>query len=360
MNILLISHGSALGGSPISLFNIYKHKRAKDINYHFCFGQSGPIFERVRKFNKNTIIIRHSKLFLGLPMILKFLIYIYKNDIKIVHLNTLTSYYKYPAIASFLLKRKVIWFVRENPIEKRCIKLKLFINLIADKVITVSHDTRKNLYYVKNELITTIYNGVDLKYYNSNEYHKIPEGISLKPYILTISSFETRKGIIDSLKAYSTSNLSKTYNFLIIGEDRSPSKQYFNEMTSVINALNLQDKVHILDPKEDVRPYIANAYFIVLVSYWEGLSRTLLESLSMGKAILASKNGGNKELVFDHHNGKLVNAGDVNQISKNMDRMLDQNLIQKMSKNSRTISVEKFNIIVKTKELEDIYKSFFK
>ena len=55
MNILLISHGSALGGSPISLFNIYKHKQDKEINYHFCFGQNGPIFERVRKFNKNTI-----------------------------------------------------------------------------------------------------------------------------------------------------------------------------------------------------------------------------------------------------------------------------------------------------------------
>ncbi len=358
MNILLISHGSALGGSPISLFNIYKHKQDKEINYHFCFGQSGPIFERVRKFNKNTIIIRHSKLFLGIPMIFKFLLYIYKNDIKIIHLNTLTSYYKYPAIASFLLKRKVIWFVRENPTEKRCVKLKFFINLIAEKVITVSHDTRRNLFYVKNELITTIHNGVDLNYFNSNEYFELPVSIPLKPYILTISSLEARKGIIDSIKAYSTSNLSKTYNFLIIGEDRSSSKRYFNEMTSLIDTLNLQDKVHILGPKEDVRPFIANAYFIVLVSYWEGLSRILLESLSMGKAILASKNGGNKELVFEHYNGKLVDAGEVNQISKNMDRMLDLNLIQKMSKNSRSIAVERFNIIKKTKELEDLYKSF--
>ena len=49
MNVLLVSHGSALGGSPISLFNLFKHKQDKKINYHFCFGEDGPIVGRLKK-----------------------------------------------------------------------------------------------------------------------------------------------------------------------------------------------------------------------------------------------------------------------------------------------------------------------
>ena len=56
---------------------------------------------------------------------------------------------------------------------------------------------------------------------------------------------------------------------------------------------------------------LARTDVVVLPSYWEGLPVSLIESLSAGKAIVASHVGGNPELVSDGVNGLLVPPGDA-------------------------------------------------
>jgi glycosyltransferase involved in cell wall biosynthesis len=56
---------------------------------------------------------------------------------------------------------------------------------------------------------------------------------------------------------------------------------------------------------------LARTDVVVLPSYWEGLPVSLIEALSAGKAIVASRVGGNPELVTDGVNGLLVPPGDA-------------------------------------------------
>jgi len=56
---------------------------------------------------------------------------------------------------------------------------------------------------------------------------------------------------------------------------------------------------------------LARTDVVVLPSYWEGLPVSLIEALSAGKAIVASRVGGNPELVMDGTNGLLVPPGDA-------------------------------------------------
>lgn len=65
-----------------------------------------------------------------------------------------------------------------------------------------------------------------------------------------------------------------------------------------------------LGESTDVKPFIRNADCIVLPSYHEGMSRTLMEALSMSKPIITSDIPGCKEMVEPGKNGFLCKPAD--------------------------------------------------
>ena len=68
--------------------------------------------------------------------------------------------------------------------------------------------------------------------------------------------------------------------------------------------------VTYLGVTSDVRPYIKKADCVVLPSYREGLSRTLLEAGAIGRPVIATRVVGCKEIVEDGRTGFLVNPKD--------------------------------------------------
>jgi glycosyltransferase involved in cell wall biosynthesis len=94
----------------------------------------------------------------------------------------------------------------------------------------------------------------------------------------------------------------------------------------------------------------------VLNAYWEGLSRVLLEALICKKPIVASKNGGNKEQVFDDINGYTFEAGNIEELAQKLLKILNSNL-KKFGENSKKLAIEKFDIKQTTKKIETLYKS---
>ncbi|MBK8044136.1 MAG: glycosyltransferase family 4 protein [Haliscomenobacter sp.] len=62
---------------------------------------------------------------------------------------------------------------------------------------------------------------------------------------------------------------------------------------------------------EDVRPYLAACHLVVLPSYGEGMSRSLLEACGMAKPVAASDVEGCREIVTDGLNGFLFPPRDA-------------------------------------------------
>lgn len=60
----------------------------------------------------------------------------------------------------------------------------------------------------------------------------------------------------------------------------------------------------------DVKPYIAECSVYVLTSYREGTPRTVLEAMSMGRAVITTDALGCRETVVDGDNGFLVPVKD--------------------------------------------------
>ena len=79
--------------------------------------------------------------------------------------------------------------------------------------------------------------------------------------------------------------------------------------------------VEYLGETGDVRPFVEQATAVVLPSYREGLSRSLLEAGAMGRPLIATDVPGCREVVEDGVNGFLCRAHDPESLAEAMARL---------------------------------------
>lgn len=79
--------------------------------------------------------------------------------------------------------------------------------------------------------------------------------------------------------------------------------------------------VEILGVRDDVRPDIAAADCVVLPSYREGLSRSLLEAAAMGRPLVATDVPGCREVIDDGVTGLLCEVRSAQSLAAAMERI---------------------------------------
>ena len=116
------------------------------------------------------------------------------------------------------------------------------------------------------------------------------------------------------------------------------------------------EKLRFLGKRDEIREilYITDIY--VLPSYREGLSRTILEAMSMQKPVVTTDAPGCKDLVKDGINGFLVPVGDSHALKKAISNLIgDAGLRKKMGEAGRKRVVKEFSVDVILGELERLY-----
>ena len=101
--------------------------------------------------------------------------------------------------------------------------------------------------------------------------------------------------------------------FEILGsEDASLDAIPLEEVRSWSNYVNYNGVT------DDVRSFIKKCHVYVLPSYHEGLPRSSLEAMSMGRPVLTTNASGCKETVEEGKNGFMVPIGSINELAKKM------------------------------------------
>jgi glycosyltransferase involved in cell wall biosynthesis len=96
---------------------------------------------------------------------------------------------------------------------------------------------------------------------------------------------------------------------------------------------------------EDVRPYLRDCTVYVLPSYREGMPRTVLEALAIGRAVITTTAPGCRETVHDGVNGFLVPPRNAAALADAMLRFIDQPaLIAVMGRASRALAERVFDV----------------
>ena len=97
--------------------------------------------------------------------------------------------------------------------------------------------------------------------------------------------------------------------------------------------------------KPDIHRYYAIMDVSALTSFSEGLSITLLESMRCGVPVVATRVGGNPEVVVDGVTGYLVPPGDVSSFaSKTVELLLDKDLRRRMGEEARRRVMRDFRL----------------
>jgi len=115
-------------------------------------------------------------------------------------------------------------------------------------------------------------------------------------------------------------------------------------------------KLRFLGKREEIREilYLTDVY--VLPSYREGLSRTILEAMSMQKPVVTTDAPGCKDVVKDGVNGFLVPVGDSWALKKAISNLIDDaDLRRKMGEAGRRRAVKEFSVDVILGDLGRLY-----
>jgi len=209
-------------------------------------------------------------------------------------------------------------------------RLYTFINRWADIIITVSRDTEEDILLggVSKNKIRTIYFGVD--YVSEKPERGIQEG--KKVTIGFLGSLTKEKGIAEFLDAAHAIIQKHAYaSFCVIGGGPllGWAKQY-------VRTLNMQKNVLFTGRVDDATTYLRHMDIMYFpTKHLEGLSLAILESLALGKIVVARDIGGNRELVIDKKTGFLYQTdGEGEQL---LDDIITGNIsIKNISTSART------------------------
>jgi glycosyltransferase involved in cell wall biosynthesis len=94
------------------------------------------------------------------------------------------------------------------------------------------------------------------------------------------------------------------------------------QLDAQIKTLGLEKSVFLLGKFDNVTKYLVAADVFVLPSRWEGLPISLLEAMSVGLPIIATRVEGVDEVISDGEQGLLMSVGDIAALSDAILRLL--------------------------------------
>ena len=168
---------------------------------------------------------------------------------------------------------------------------------------------------IPSEKIEVIYNAVPLEALGA-----VPSVVTQLPRPLVVTAgrlvpWKHIDGVIDAVAQIPRASLAIAGN----GPDRSTLEKRAQEKLSG-RAVFTGQLSHA-----DTLATIQSADVFVLNSSYEGLSHLLIEACALGVPIIATKVGGNPEVITDGENGVLIPAGDTSALVAALDRVFASN-----------------------------------
>jgi glycosyltransferase involved in cell wall biosynthesis len=128
------------------------------------------------------------------------------------------------------------------------------------------------------------------------------------------------------------------------------------ELQDLVHKLGIADKVIFTGNRRDIPQLLATLDVVVLSSFYEGTSITLLEAMAAAKPVVASRVGGNPEVVEDGVTGFLVPPADPDALAFRLSQLLgDEDLRQKMGQAGRQRVEEQFSLSQMVANYERLY-----
>ena len=129
-----------------------------------------------------------------------------------------------------------------------------------------------------------------------------------------------------------------------------------NEYIEYIKLNNLEQKVKMLGFRKDIPELLSISNVFIMPSYREGLSKSMMEAMSIGLPIIASKIRGNVDLVTDEENGFLCNVEDNENYKNKIIQLAQNKLLQEKFSKANKKKIKNYSIENVLEQLGKVYE----
>lgn len=381
-NILFVSHSSELLGAQQSLLYILKNIDIGRFNpFVICPGK-GPLIQEIEKlgfsvemvpmqwwlFGRFNLLKELVKPVFQLYSILKILFLIKKDDIDLVHINTIVTFEA--AVAAKIAKRPCVWHIREilkdNPGLKSLFgasPIYKAVYTLSDRIICISKAVKlkflENIEYNAPK-IEIIYNAVDIGKFTGvcGDPFREKLGIGQDTFLAgLVGNIEERKGHTDLLYAIKSiaqkNDREKNLKFAIVG-DGDP--EYVSRLKQTVKDLDIEDYIIFTGFYKEIPVVMAALDLLIMPSWEEPFGRVVIEAMAAGKPVIGTNSGGVPEIIEDGKTGVLIPPRDPEAMGEAVDKLLkDKKLAQWMGEEGRKRVIKCFTPRAYAKEIERVY-----
>ncbi|MCB1667803.1 MAG: TIGR03088 family PEP-CTERM/XrtA system glycosyltransferase [Porticoccaceae bacterium] len=198
--------------------------------------------------------------------------------------------------------------------------------------IAVSHDLGqwlKTVVGVPSEKVKQIYNGVDIERFLPAAHKNaallpanfLPRDAIVIGAVGRIAEVKNQRSLIlavdQVLKA--KPELVDRLRVMLVGDG-----PLLAGIKTLVSDLRLSDIIWLPGDRTDIPQLLQQMDIFVLPSLAEGVSNTVLEAMATGLPVIATRVGGNPELVEEDVNGLLVDVDDSQQLAKALLKLIEQ------------------------------------
>ncbi len=243
-----------------------------------------------------------------------------------------------------------------------------FFFALADQVVSVSAllaDQLSKDLGVRRDRILPILNGVDVVKFapdpQKGEAYRKQWGFKEKEILIgTVGrpmKVKNHRLMIRALKVLR----GKGYKarFVIVGD--TPLQSLKEELLALSRELGISQFVHFLGFQADIPGYLNMFDIFVLPSLSEGCSNVIQEAMATGLPIVASRVGGNPELIEHEKTGLLFESDSVSALTQALQTLLDRpHKAKELGRNALQRAREVFSLDTMIRNYESLYRGLLK
>ena len=232
----------------------------------------------------------------------------------------------------------------------------------TDKYVVVSNARRVLLTErerIPDHKTMVIHNGIDYERFDLNLSHsdrqKKRAKMGLNPSKFCVGTVGSLTEVKNQKLFLETAKLVRVryanVQFVIVGD--GPQKGY---LETYCKELGIGNDVHFLGLRQDIPEILQILDVFIMSSLREDLSMAILEAMTARLPVIATRVGGNSELVIQGQTGFLVGSGDSRAMASRIIELLnDKNRKIKMGDSGRQHIVEHFSSEANARKFESLY-----
>jgi len=237
---------------------------------------------------------------------------------------------------------------------------------LVQRYVCVSRDLGRLMserWGIASRRILQIYNGVDTNRFTpaaSKPLELLPEALQ-GPNVFVIGTVGRAQAVKDQASLLRAAAL-------LVGQDGRWRERLaiamigdgpeLDRLKALAEALGIADRCWFPGARSDVCALIQAFDLFALPSLNEGISNTLLEAMASGVPVVATRVGGNVELVNDGETGALFEPGDVPALARLIAAYAsDEALRSRHGQRARARAVEQFSLATMMDAYRRVYES---